>query len=182
LLGKRQQDGRAEIQIPYRFDPPPASEAESDPSTSVLKNGRPSITPDTNTPTLTVVAVRCPTQDRVQHPLAENLKLVTVPAASVQGNCHCLCSWTLPCNSASGTIAIADKAGPRSPTSFTTVYIDSAPQDAVLTLMRSTGAVGCSWQHRTGAMHDPASRVRRILLMSTSSTELPLIGFLRSSP
>jgi hypothetical protein len=38
-LGKRQQDGRAEVQITYRFGPPPASETESDPSTSVLKNG-----------------------------------------------------------------------------------------------------------------------------------------------
>jgi hypothetical protein len=36
------------------------SDAESieDSSMSVLKYGRPSITPDTNTPTLTVVAVR----------------------------------------------------------------------------------------------------------------------------
>ena len=38
-LGKRQQDGRAEVQITYRFGPPPASESESDPFTSVLKNG-----------------------------------------------------------------------------------------------------------------------------------------------
>jgi hypothetical protein len=59
LLGKRQQDGRAEIQIPYRFDPPPASDAESDDSFMPgLKNGRESFTPDIDTPTLTVIAVR----------------------------------------------------------------------------------------------------------------------------
>src|SRR5215208_4897688 len=40
-LGKRQQDGRAEVQITYRFGSPPASDAESieDSSMSVLKNG-----------------------------------------------------------------------------------------------------------------------------------------------
>ena len=40
-LGKRQQDGRAETQITYRFEPPPASDAESieDSSMSVLKKG-----------------------------------------------------------------------------------------------------------------------------------------------
>jgi hypothetical protein len=40
-LGKGQQDGRAEIQITYRFGPPPASDAESieDSSMSVFKNG-----------------------------------------------------------------------------------------------------------------------------------------------
>ena len=59
MLGKRQQDGRAKIQIPYRFDPPPASDAESDDSFMPgLKNGRESFTSGTNTPTLTVVAVR----------------------------------------------------------------------------------------------------------------------------
>jgi seryl-tRNA synthetase len=40
-LGKRQQDDRAETQITYRFEPPPASDAESveDSSMSVLKKG-----------------------------------------------------------------------------------------------------------------------------------------------
>jgi site-specific DNA recombinase len=40
-LGKRQADGRAEVQITYRFGPPPALEAESDYelSMSVFKNG-----------------------------------------------------------------------------------------------------------------------------------------------
>ena len=59
-LGKRQEDGRVETQITYRFGPSPDSEAESvdDSSMAGFKNGRESITPDTNTPTLTVVAVR----------------------------------------------------------------------------------------------------------------------------
>jgi hypothetical protein len=48
-----------EVQITYRFAPPPASDAESDDSFMPgLKNGRASITPDTNIPTLTVVALR----------------------------------------------------------------------------------------------------------------------------
>jgi hypothetical protein len=40
-LGKRQEDGRSEIQITYRFGPPPDSEAESggDLSMPHLKNG-----------------------------------------------------------------------------------------------------------------------------------------------
>ncbi len=40
-LGKSQQEGRAEIQITYRFGPPPDSDAESeeDLSMSVVKNG-----------------------------------------------------------------------------------------------------------------------------------------------
>jgi hypothetical protein len=40
-LGKRQQDGRAEVQITYRFGPPPASDAESDDELSMphFKNG-----------------------------------------------------------------------------------------------------------------------------------------------
>jgi hypothetical protein len=41
-----------------------------------FKKGRPSITPDIDSPTLTVVAVRWPTHDRVQHPLADSLKLL----------------------------------------------------------------------------------------------------------
>jgi hypothetical protein len=59
-LGKRQEDGRAEAQITYRFGPPPDSEAESayDSSMSGFKNGRGSFTPGTNIPTITVVAVR----------------------------------------------------------------------------------------------------------------------------
>ena len=59
-LGKRQEDGRAEAQITYRFGPPPDSEAESggDSSMPHFKKGRESFTPDTNIPTLTVIAVR----------------------------------------------------------------------------------------------------------------------------
>ena len=40
-LGKSQQEGRAEVQITYRFGPPPASDAESeeDLSMPVVKNG-----------------------------------------------------------------------------------------------------------------------------------------------
>jgi site-specific DNA recombinase len=39
-LGKSQQEGRAEVQITYRFGPPPASDAESDElSMPVVKNG-----------------------------------------------------------------------------------------------------------------------------------------------
>lgn len=59
-LGKRQQDGRTEVQTTYRFGPSPASDAESDEGSSmpVLKNGRLSITPGINIPTLTVIAVR----------------------------------------------------------------------------------------------------------------------------
>jgi hypothetical protein len=58
-LGKSQESGRAEVQITYRFGPPLVSDAESDDSFMPgLKNGRASITPDTNAPTLTVVVVR----------------------------------------------------------------------------------------------------------------------------
>jgi hypothetical protein len=40
-LGKSQQEGRAEVQITYRFGPPPASDSasEEDLSMSVVKNG-----------------------------------------------------------------------------------------------------------------------------------------------
>jgi hypothetical protein len=48
-----------EVQITYRFAPPPASDAESDDSFMPgLKNGSESFTPDINIPTLTVVALR----------------------------------------------------------------------------------------------------------------------------
>ena len=58
-LGKVQEGGRAEVQITYRFGPPPASDAEFDDSFMPgLKNGRESFTPDIDIPTLTVVAVR----------------------------------------------------------------------------------------------------------------------------
>ena len=57
----KQDDGRAEIQVTYRFGPPPApelSEAPEDASMLQFKNGRQSGTPTINTPTLTVVAVK----------------------------------------------------------------------------------------------------------------------------
>jgi hypothetical protein len=39
-LGKSQQEGRAEVQITYRFGPPPVSDTESDElSMPVVKNG-----------------------------------------------------------------------------------------------------------------------------------------------
>jgi hypothetical protein len=38
-LGKSQQEGRAEVQITYRFEPPPASSSEEDLSMPGLKNG-----------------------------------------------------------------------------------------------------------------------------------------------
>jgi septal ring factor EnvC (AmiA/AmiB activator) len=58
-LGKSQQEGRAEVQITYRFGPPPVSDTESDGSFMPgFKNGRESITPGIDTPTLTVIAVR----------------------------------------------------------------------------------------------------------------------------
>jgi septal ring factor EnvC (AmiA/AmiB activator) len=58
-LGKSKQEGRAEVQITYRFGPPPDSNAESDGSFMPgFKNGRESITPGIDTPTLTVIAVR----------------------------------------------------------------------------------------------------------------------------
>jgi hypothetical protein len=44
----------------------------------VLKNGRESITPQINTPTLSVVALRGPTQDRIQYPLADSLEVVDI--------------------------------------------------------------------------------------------------------
>ena len=56
-LGKSQQEGRGPDNLPFRTTP--ASDTESDElSMPVVKNGRESITPGTNTPTLTVVAVR----------------------------------------------------------------------------------------------------------------------------
>ena len=58
-LGRSQQEGRPEVQITYRFGPPPDSDAEPESlSMPHFKNGRASFTPGTNTPTLTVVAVR----------------------------------------------------------------------------------------------------------------------------
>ena len=59
-LGKRQEDNRAEIQITYRFGPPPASEGGCVEGLSmpVLKKGRPSITPAIDAPTLTVVVAK----------------------------------------------------------------------------------------------------------------------------
>jgi hypothetical protein len=58
-LGRSQQEGgRAEIQITYRFGPPPDSASESDLSMPHFKNGRGSSTPGTNISTLTVVALR----------------------------------------------------------------------------------------------------------------------------
>ncbi len=59
-IGK-QDDGRAKIQITYRFGPPPApglSEAAEDSSVAHLKNGRPSGTPNLDAPRLTVVAIK----------------------------------------------------------------------------------------------------------------------------
>ena len=55
----KQEDGRAEIRITYRFGPSPVYEV-SEVALSMVhrKNGRASSTPDTNIPTLTVVAVR----------------------------------------------------------------------------------------------------------------------------
>ena len=49
--------------LTYRFGPPPASGSAGSPSQGglfgdALKNGRESITPDTNAPTLTVLAVK----------------------------------------------------------------------------------------------------------------------------
>ena len=52
-------------------------------------------------------------------------------------------------------------------TSFTTMYIRPAPQVAVLTLMRKTGAIGRFWHRRTGAVQDAASGLRRIYLLHT---------------
>ena len=58
-LGKSQEGGRAEVQITYRFGAPPVSDADSDDSFMPgLKNGRASISPGIDTPTLTVIAVR----------------------------------------------------------------------------------------------------------------------------
>jgi hypothetical protein len=58
-LGKSKQEGRAEVQITYRFGPPPVSDTESDElSMPGFKNGRESITLGIDTPTLTVIAVR----------------------------------------------------------------------------------------------------------------------------
>ena len=52
-----------EVQITYRFGPPPASGSAGSPSQGsvfgdALKNGRESITPDIDAPTLTVIVVR----------------------------------------------------------------------------------------------------------------------------
>ena len=57
---------------------------------------------------------------------------------------------------------MTDEMGIEASTSFTTMYIHPAPQVAVLTLMRKTGAIGRFWHHRTGAVQDPASGLRRI--------------------
>jgi hypothetical protein len=57
--GKRPDDGRTEIQVTYRFGPPPTSEVSADQSSvGPFKNGRPSGTPATDALTLTVVTVR----------------------------------------------------------------------------------------------------------------------------
>ncbi len=57
-LGRSQQEGRAEVQITYRFGPPDSPSEPNGLFVPHFKNGRPSITPGTNAPTLTVVAVR----------------------------------------------------------------------------------------------------------------------------
>ena len=62
-VDKKPDSGETEVRITYRFGPPPASGSAGPPSQGgmfgdALKNGRVSITPDTNTPTLTVIAVR----------------------------------------------------------------------------------------------------------------------------
>ena len=62
-LGKKPENGETEVRFTYRFGPPPESGAAGYPYEGggfgdALKNGRASITPDTNIPTLTVIAVR----------------------------------------------------------------------------------------------------------------------------
>jgi hypothetical protein len=62
-VSKKPENGEAEVRITYRFSPLPASGAAGYPSEvgvfgDALKNGRASFTPDIDTPTLTVVAVR----------------------------------------------------------------------------------------------------------------------------
>jgi hypothetical protein len=62
-VGKKPENKETEVRITYRFGPPPASGSAGSPSQGGmfvpgLKNGREFRTPDTNAPTLTVVAVR----------------------------------------------------------------------------------------------------------------------------
>ena len=55
----KQDDGRAEIQVTYRFGPPSVSRV-SEEALSIVhrKNGKASCTPNIDVPTLTVVAVK----------------------------------------------------------------------------------------------------------------------------
>jgi hypothetical protein len=62
-VSTKPENSETEVRITYRFGPPPASGSAGSPSQGGVfgddvKNGRGSITPGINTPTLTVVAVR----------------------------------------------------------------------------------------------------------------------------
>jgi hypothetical protein len=57
-LGRSQQDGRTEVRITYRFGPPDSASEPNALFVPHFKNGRESFTPDIDSPTLTVVAVR----------------------------------------------------------------------------------------------------------------------------
>jgi hypothetical protein len=62
-VGKRPESDKTEVRITYRFGPPPTTSdsgasSEGGAFGDHFKNGRAFFTPGTNTPTLTVVAVR----------------------------------------------------------------------------------------------------------------------------
>ena len=62
-LGKKPENSETEVRITYCFGPPLVSGSGGSPSqgglsADALRNGRASITPSINTPTLTVVAIR----------------------------------------------------------------------------------------------------------------------------
>ncbi len=62
---------------------------------------------------------------------------------------------------------MADETGMKAPTSFTTMYMHAAPQDAVPASMPRIGAIGRLWRKGIGTMHNPADGSRRIPLPRT---------------
>ena len=62
---------------------------------------------------------------------------------------------------------MSDEMGMKAPTLFTTLYMSAAPQDAVPTSMRRTGAIARFWHPRTRAMQDRANGSRKFQLPRT---------------
>jgi hypothetical protein len=60
--------------------------------------------------------------------------------------------FNYPVHLSSRTVAVADETEMKAPTLFTIMNMYTAPQDAILTSMRRTGATGRFWHHKTATM------------------------------